>query len=140
MSTGTEPVAILSVGECWSLLESVPIGRVVTAVEGEANIFPVNFAVADRKIFFRTAEGTKLVSVAMSDRVVFEADGYDADEGWSVIIRGVARTLHSEEDLEEARGARLLPWTQEEKPHLVRVSPLRVTGRRFRFGPAPAAQ
>lgn len=140
MSTRSEPVTILSERECWELLGSVALGRLVTAVDDEAHVFPVNFVVQNRTILFRTAAGTKLISAAINNQVVFEADDHTAAEGWSVIVRGVARTLRTDEELEEAEQAQLLPWTATSKTHYVRVSPVRVTGRRFRFGPEPAAE
>ncbi|WKG02202.1 pyridoxamine 5'-phosphate oxidase family protein [Mycolicibacterium sp. HK-90] len=139
MSTRSEPVTILSERESWDLLGSVALGRLVTAVDDEAHVFPVNFVVQNRTILFRTAAGTKLISAAINNQVVFEADDHNSVEGWSVIVRGIARTLRTDEELDEAEQAQLLPWTATPKTHHVRVSPVRVTGRRFRFGPEPAA-
>lgn len=139
ISTRTDPVAILSERESWDLLDGVALGRLVTAVDDEAHIFPVNFVVQNRTILFRTAAGTKLISAAINNQVVFEADDHNSAEGWSVIVRGIARTVRTDEELDEAERAQLLPWTATTKTHYVRVSPVRVTGRRFRFGPEPAA-
>lgn len=134
MTTPGESTTILSEHECWDLLASAALGRLVTSVDGEPQIFPVNFVVQHRTVLFRTAEGTKLVSVAMNNRVLFEADGYDAAEGWSVIVKGTTRTLHTDEEIEEAERAHLLPWTEPVKTHYVRVIPTgMITGRRFRF-------
>src|SRR5512144_1639588 len=140
MSGDGEPVSILSVSECWELLSSVALGRLVTSVDGRPEIFPVNFAVQNRTVLFRTAEGTKLVSAAINNQVLFEADAYDAAEGWSVIVRGTTRTLRSDEEIEEAERAGLKPWTPTVKAHYVRIAPIiSITGRRFRFGPEPAS-
>jgi uncharacterized protein len=137
MAETGQPVTILSVTESWDLLASVALGRLVTSVQGEPEIFPVNFVVQRRTVLFRTAEGTKLVSAAINNRVLFEADDHDAAEGWSVIVKGAARTLHTNEELEEAERAQLLPWTATLKQHYVRIQPVSITGRRFRFGPEP---
>lgn len=139
MSTATQPVSVLSETECWELLSSVALGRLVTSVDGYPEIFPINFAAQHRTILFRTAEGTKLVSAAINDRVLFEVDQHDEHEGWSVIVKGAARTVRTDEDLAEAEGAHLLPWTATTKQHFVRIRPLNVTGRRFVFGSAPKA-
>lgn len=137
MAPDTQPISILSETECWSLLGTVALGRLVTSVDGQSNIFPVNFVVQHRSVLFRTAEGTKLVSAAINNEVLFEADGNTFDEGWSVIVKGIARVPRTDDELEEARRAWLFPWTATPKPHFVRIRPLSVTGRRFVFGPEP---
>jgi uncharacterized protein len=140
MSTTDEPVSVLSVSESWDLLASVALGRLVTSVEGQPEIFPVNFVVQRRTVLFRTAEGTKLVSTAINNRVLFEADDHNVAEGWSVIVKGTARMLHTDEEIDEAERAELLPWTATLKQHYVRVLPISVTGRRFRFGSEPSPE
>jgi uncharacterized protein len=137
MTAAGEPITILSEGESWNLLASVALGRLVTSVDGQPEIFPVNFVVQHRTVLFRTAEGTKLVSAAINDRVLFEADDHNVAEGWSVIVEGAARLLRTDEEIEEAERGQLLPWTATVKQHYVRVKPLAVTGRRFRFGSEP---
>lgn len=135
--TTVEPVTILSASESWDLLAGVALGRLVTSVAGDPEIFPVNFVVQRHTVLFRTAEGTKLVSTAINNRVLFEADDHDCAEGWSVIVKGTARMLRTNEELEEAERAQLLPWTATLKQHYVRILPVSITGRRFRFGTAP---
>jgi uncharacterized protein len=137
MSEFGDAITILPEHECWDLLASVALGRIVTSVDDQPEIFPVNFVVQRRTVLFRTAEGTKLVSAAINRRVVFEADGHNAAEGWSVIVKGIARILHGDDEIEEAERAQLLTWTAPAKTHYVRVQPLAVTGRRFRFVSPP---
>jgi hypothetical protein len=91
-------------------------------------------------VLFRTAEGTKLISAAINNSVLFEVDDHNAAEGWSVIVRGMARTLHSSEELEEAERAQLLPWTATLKQHYIRILPVSITGRRFQFGSEPSPE
>lgn len=137
MSTPTRPIEILSESECWNLMSASSLGRLVTSVGGEPEIFPVNFVVQHRTVLFRTAEGTKLSSAVINKNVLFEADDHNAVEGWSVVIRGLARTLRTDDEIDEAERAQLLPWTATVEPHYVRIRPLRVTGRRFHFGSEP---
>lgn len=136
MTKSPLPVSVLSERECWDLMSKVTLGRLVTSVDGHPEIFPVNFAVQRRGILFRTAEGTKLVSAVINEQVLFEVDQHDAAEGWSVIIKGTARTLRSVEELDEAETAQLVSWTAPAKQHFIRIRPLSVTGRRFIFDPA----
>lgn len=130
-------VDILPVHECWELVGSLALGRLVTYADGQPDIFPVNYVVQRRTVLFRTAAGTKLVSTAINNRVLFEVDDHNLAEAWSVIIRGKARSLRTLEELEEAERAQVLPWTRPEKTHYVRIVPESVTGRRFQFGSPP---
>jgi nitroimidazol reductase NimA-like FMN-containing flavoprotein (pyridoxamine 5'-phosphate oxidase superfamily) len=137
MSEELLPVSILSETECWHQLSGVTLGRLVTSVDGEPAIFPVNFVVQQRTLLFRTAEGTKLVSAAINNRVLFEADDHGVTEGWSVIVMGEARILRTNEEIDEAERAQLLPWIATVKQHYIRIRPLSITGRRFVFGSEP---
>jgi nitroimidazol reductase NimA-like FMN-containing flavoprotein (pyridoxamine 5'-phosphate oxidase superfamily) len=140
MSEASQPVTILSESESWNLLASVPLGRLVTSVDEQPQVFPVNFAVQHRTVLFRTAQGTKLVDAVINNRVLFEADDHTAIEGWSVIVDGTAQILRAGEEIQEAEKAQLVTWTATVKEHYVRVLPSRVTGRRFRFGPEPGRE
>ena len=132
-----DPVTVLSEHECWSFLSSVSLGRLVTIMGGQAEIFPVNFVTQRRTVLFRTAQGTKLYNAVMTDRVAFEADDHTAAEGWSVIVRGRAHWLTDNVEILDAEEAPLLSWPATLKPHYVRVIALEITGRRFKFGPEP---
>jgi uncharacterized protein len=130
------PMDVLPADESWNLLSSMTLGRLVACVEGGyPEIFPVNFVVQHRTVLFRTAEfATKLFTLVMNARVVFEADDHNVSEGWSVIVKGTAQVLNTSAEIEEAQGAQLLPWTAGFKPRYVRVHPSEISGRRFRFG------
>ena len=132
-----EPVTILSEDESWGRLGGVALGRLVTTFAGEPEIFPVNYAVQNRTVLFRTSEGTKLFSAIASNTVIFEADDHDVAEGWSVIVRGRAKVLRTAAEIEQAERAQLMPWTAIRKVHYVRVTPSEITGRHFKFGPEP---
>lgn len=127
---------VLSADECWNLLSSVTLGRLVASVEGYPEIFPVNFVVQHRTVLFRTAEfATKLFTIVQNGHVAFEADDHNVAEGWSVIVKGTAQVLNTSTEIEEAERAQLLPWTAGPKPRYVRVHPSEISGRCFRFGP-----
>lgn len=130
-------MTVLDDDESWQLLASVTLGRLVTVVAGQPEIFPVNFVVQRRTILFRTAEGRKLLSSVMDERVAFEADDHDFDRGWSVVVKGRADVMLDDADLERADRAQLLPWIPTVKPHYVRIVAAEITGRRFQFGAEP---
>ena len=137
MSLYVEPITVLSEDESWYLLASMTLGRLVTNAAGQPEIFPVNFVVQRPTVLFRTAEGTKLLSAVMDDRVAFEADDHGVEEGWSVIVKGRAHVLSTSAELERADRAQLLPWTPTVKPRYVRIVATEITGRRFQFGTEP---
>ncbi len=137
MGADTEPVTALTDQQSWDLLCGVRLGRLVTVLGGQAEIFPVNFVVQRGTILFRSAEGTKLFGTVMNERVLFEADDHNVAEGWSVIVRGNAEVLYSSEDIDEAERAGLYPWTATLKLRYVRITPTEISGRRFVFGPEP---
>lgn len=137
MSVHDEPMTVLSEDECWHLLAGMSLGRLVTCLEGQPAIFPVNFVVQRKSVLFRTGEGAKLFSTVMNNRVAFEADDHNVSEGWSVIVKGRAHLLYTTAEEEEAERAQLLPWTAIRKRRYIRVLPSEITGRRFRFGSEP---
>lgn len=134
------PIVVLSDHESWDLLKSAALGRLVTQIGDQLEIFPVNFVTQGHTVLFRTAEGTKLFGTVMNDQVVFEVDDHTVAEGWSVIIRGTARVLSSSDELLEAERAQLLTWTATEKLRYVRITPHELSGRRFIFGPEPEGE
>jgi nitroimidazol reductase NimA-like FMN-containing flavoprotein (pyridoxamine 5'-phosphate oxidase superfamily) len=131
------PVTVMNDDECWAQLSSRTLGRLATSVDGQPDIVPVNYVVQRRTVLIRTAEGTKLASVAVNQRVAFEADDHDVVEGWSVVVKGHARVLSSIEELAAADRAQVLPWTATAKQRFIRIMPIEITGRRFQFGSEP---
>jgi nitroimidazol reductase NimA-like FMN-containing flavoprotein (pyridoxamine 5'-phosphate oxidase superfamily) len=107
--------------DCWQLLETEVIGRVVASVDGQIEIFPVNYAVDGEGIVFRTNAGRKMTGVLASE-TVFEVDSVDrqAKAGWSVIVRG---------DDGPTRAGAVKPWSGP-KDFLMRISARTISGRR----------
>ncbi|WP_110589096.1 pyridoxamine 5'-phosphate oxidase family protein [Microbacterium suaedae] len=130
MST-QEPVIELSTEESWQRLRSAELGRVVTHVRDTVDIFPVNFVVDGDAVVFRTAEGSKLLELTINEDVLFEADGHNDAEAWSVIVRGHARRLELSAEIEAADALALRPWAPTMKRNYVRIEADEITGRWF---------
>ena len=126
------PVQILSEAECWERLEASEFGRMAYHLADEVHIAPVNYAVDERRVVFRTAEGSKLLGVVMNADVAFEIDHVDdRDEAaWSVIARGKAHILEGDE-ARNADNLRLRPWVSSDKHNVVAITVEEVTGREF---------
>jgi nitroimidazol reductase NimA-like FMN-containing flavoprotein (pyridoxamine 5'-phosphate oxidase superfamily) len=127
-------VEILSDEQCIDLLGRVPVGRIADTVDALPVIFPINLAVVDGAIVFRTPSGTKLASATASAAVAFEVDSYEADgrAGWSVMVQGMASEVTDPAGLREVDSAPLDAWALDgTADHVVRIELHRVSGRRF---------
>ena len=133
----TGGVVALDERECWERLGTQELGRLVTRIGDEVDVFPVNFVVDDRSVLFRTAEGSKLFELTADDRVLFEADDHTDTHAWSVVVRGTAQRLETADEVAHADALDLQPWIPTMKRNYVRIVPSRVTGRAFGRAPEP---
>ena len=122
--------------ECLTLLERHHLGRIGVVADGQPLVLPVNYAMHESDVVFRTDPGTKL-QAALESRVAFEIDGHDDmyHEGWSVLVVG-----HAEAVADTARTRRyeqlpLMPWTGP-KSHWIRIHADAITGRRIVRAPS----
>lgn len=124
---------VLSVPECWELIEQEEIGRIAVLVDGVPEIFPINHVAQDRTIVFRTDPGSKLRGLVRSPTVCFEVDGTSpaANLGWSVMVKGRATELVTAEEMAAVADLPLEYWAHGEKAHWIRIEPDAVTGRRI---------
>lgn len=132
-----DPIIPMTETEAWDFLAEHSFGRLALSVVGQPEIFPINFAVSDAQIVFRTAEGTKLMGVLMESRVAFEVDRVDADAASSVVAKGTARRLETQEEIDAVDISNLHPWVPTLKYNLVAIDVTEISGRHFRFGPEP---
>lgn len=137
MSQEDSPVEVLSEQESWELLRGHSLGRIATSAAGVVDIFPVNYHADDSSITFRTAPGNKLVELTVNEEVAFELDGYTEQEAWSVIVKGTARALDRDSEINAADALPLKSWIPTLKSAYVRITPHSITGRRFQRGPEP---
>lgn len=131
MSTRLE---VLTTEECHQLLKSGLIGRVGVTVGGIAEILPVNYTmVEDDTIVFRTGLGTKLYAATSDAPIAFEVDYSDQEtlSGWSVLVVGMSKEVTDPNEILEALA--ILPdgWVPNERQHVIRLVPSRVSGRRI---------
>ena len=124
---------LLAVEECWRLVEAEEIGRVAVLVDGIPEIYPVNHAVDDHSIIFRTDPGSKLRGIVRSPMVCFEVDAIDpaTQRGWSVMVKGRATELAAPTEIARAKALPLRYWARGEKSHWISIEPLEVSGRRI---------
>lgn len=126
-----EPVAVLTEEQCWELLASEQVGRLVVSIDGRPEIYPVNFAVRDRKVYFRSGEGSKLAELTVYPQVAFEADHIHENNAWSVVVHGRAHVLQHFSDVQAIDALGLTSWVPTSKFNYVELVATETTGRRF---------
>jgi nitroimidazol reductase NimA-like FMN-containing flavoprotein (pyridoxamine 5'-phosphate oxidase superfamily) len=125
------------------LLEGVPVGRVVVSEHALPVAFPVNFALLDGDIVFRTSTGSKLGAAVHRAVLAFEADRIapDLQSGWTVLVQGWASLVTRPDELARAEALGLHSWAPGAPGHFVRIHAEMVSGRRLpgTYVPALAA-
>lgn len=123
-------VTELSVNECWEMLREEEFARLAFRLVDEVHITPINYAADGETLLFRTAEGSKLLSVVMGSEVALEIDRYGEESARSVVVRGSARLL-PEDEAHRAENVPLRPWVPTMKYNVVEITPRVITGRAF---------
>lgn len=121
--------------DCLELLVDEPVGHVALTAHALPVVIPVNFAMIDGDIVWRSPEGAKQTDAAADFVVAFEADHYDLHHtlGWSVMIQGLAHVVTDADELDRAKQLPLESWTLKGAADTyVRLVPNIVTGIRIR--------
>jgi uncharacterized protein len=128
--------APLTTDQCWRLLPEHGLGRVGFDVGRGPRIHPMNYVVDGQTIVLRTSGDSELELFTRlftsGSLVAFEVDDLDTEqhEGWSVLIGGRVAPVDRQEELDRlSRMPR--PWAGGERDHVVRITPVEVTGRRI---------
>lgn len=132
-----EVVTEMTAEENWNLLEHAQLGRLALSVRDDVDIFPINYAVSEGALYFRTSPGSKLAELTANPRIALEADRYDDEVAASVIVKGLAERLELQSEIDAADQLELRPWIPTLKYRWVRIVPTRITGRRFRRAAEP---
>lgn len=127
----------LSQKECLRLLATKDLGRLAIVVDGQPLIFPVNYAMDDRVVVFRTGPGLKLERGPYT-RAAFEVDEVDRRSGvaWSVMVQGTTQDISDSIDPRSTRLRKLAvrPAAPGSKSRWMGVYAEQITGRRFSLG------
>lgn len=119
--------------ECLALLGTTTVGRVAFVDDQGQQLVPVNFAVMDGAIYFRTLPNGFLSSLAKSHAdVAFGVDHQDVfREGWNVTVRGSAREVDDRATINKVlANHRLKPWAGGIRPLVIKITPTSIAGRR----------
>ena len=133
MIPGEPPgTSVLDTENCWRLLAGTGIGRLAISVDDGVDIFPLNYLSHDARLYFRSAPGSKIVELTRRPQVAFEVDGRANGAHWSVVVRGSARRLASDPEIEHSGIEALKPWQTGEKFNYFEILPQQLSGRLVR--------
>lgn len=126
----TNNVATLLAYDCWSLIEDADLARVAWQGTEGIRLVPVNYAVADGAVWFRTDHDSALARECGGQPLVLEIDRVDPETStaWSVVIVGSAE-MYDAGDAPDTIGE-LRVWAEGPRSTYVRVEPAELTGRR----------
>ncbi|WP_454345464.1 pyridoxamine 5'-phosphate oxidase family protein [Streptomyces canus] len=119
--------------ECRARLSTHGVGRVAVSTPDGPAVLPVNYAVVDDAIVFRTRPGSAPAAAVGAD-VAFEVDHVNEimSQGWSVLAVGPARAVTDPDEVRRlADRARTDPWAGGERELWVSIRPRSLTGRRI---------
>ncbi|MEU4223463.1 pyridoxamine 5'-phosphate oxidase family protein [Nonomuraea sp. NPDC026600] len=138
MQLDSSGLVVLSREECFHLLASAAIGRIVFTDRALPAVQPVNFCLDGDSIVIRTAIGSKLAAATRQAVVAFEADEFDPEmrTGWSVTTVGHARAVRDPTELARLAALPLEPWAPGSRDHYIVVRAEQISGRRITEAPA----
>lgn len=122
-------IEVLDRAECWRRLASQPVGRIAFVDAGMPHVLPVNFAVDDDTILFRTS--SLFARTPLPAPVSFEVDQYSPDTatGWSIVAHGPLTRVVDPDHVAACERSGLVGWAPGERNHWFRIRPSRITGR-----------
>lgn len=125
---------MLPMHDCLARLRSARMGRLAFLSDGYPMILPVNHGMDGDCVVFRTSFGPKLAAAENEMPVAYEIDGVDVDRraGWSVLVRGDARTVDNPGEIDRLNRLGVWPFADAtERTHWVRISSGEITGRKI---------
>jgi nitroimidazol reductase NimA-like FMN-containing flavoprotein (pyridoxamine 5'-phosphate oxidase superfamily) len=137
----SEPIAeALDETECLSLIAGGGVGRIGYSSRFGPAVLPVNYALYEGTIVFRTGLHSSMVEdlqTGIADaeyNVAFEIDQLQpvTQEGWSVLVQGAAHFVVSDEELAPIARLGVHAWAGGPKEQFMRIVPTHITGRRIR--------
>lgn len=120
--------------ECRELLTTTTVGRVAFVNADGLQLLPLNFAVIDGEIYFRTATDSVLEDLTTIDQdVVFGIDFHSPTyrEGWNVTVKGTTTRVSDPALYEQVMSwSRLRPWAGGERGVVIHLAARSIEGRK----------
>ena len=120
----------LAEAECWTLLATRPVGRLVWSGAAGLTVLPVNYLATPGRILLRTAAYASVARECRDREVAFQVDDIDdaTHSGWSVLVRGRCRDAEPDDEPDPD------VWAPGTRRVLFAIEAREVTGRRLGAG------
>ena len=117
--------------ECLELLANYQVGRVAYCDSLGPVVLPVNYVIDSDTVLLQVSPRSTLAQNLRSAPASFEIDEFDDynESGWSVLVRGHAAHVDSDELPEE--DDRPIAWAEGDRTFHVRITPHDISGRRL---------
>jgi hypothetical protein len=73
----------------------------------------------------------------VNNKVALETDDIGRSDAWSVVVKGIARVLDTQAEIDAANALPLRPLVPTLKYIWVEITPTELSGRRFALEPEP---
>lgn len=123
----------LSEHECRAHLVDRQVGRAAVVAPDGPHIIPVNYAVVDEAIVFRTSPFSLLATYGRDAVIAFEIDHFDevSRQGWSVLARGRTDAVLDSRQIDHIRRIwEPTPWAGGIRNLFLRLTIRELSGRR----------
>jgi len=123
----------LTKAECFRLMASVPVGRVIYTRQALPAVDLVSFALDGGDIIITTDRHGQLAAATRGAVVAFEVDSVDPDlrTGWSVTAVGHAHEVTDPDEVGRLEQIGLSSWAPVKRGYFMRISPGILNGLRL---------
>ena len=125
-------VDVLDESTCWRLMSRSGFGRLGFMHGDELMVLPLNAAVSENRVVFRTTDDSMFARAGNGTKVVFEVDQTDrvAESGWSVLLRGRLWDVTGRPETATWHEISVHSWAQGPRDRWMAIEPTAVSGRR----------
>ena len=132
----------LSQSECRARLGEHEVGRIALLTPDGPQVIPVNYALVDEAVVFRTSPLTLVATYGREAKIAFEVDHIDraTKAGWSVLVRGTTEPVFDIGAIEHIRRIwEPASWADGARNLFIKLTIDDVSGRRIGdLEPVPA--
>jgi len=122
-------IVVLDSADCWNRVAQEPVSRIAFITDGHPQVLPINHAVDDQTIVFRTSSLFNWLSAPLP--VALEVDHYDRESttGWSVVLNGRLTPITDRDEIGSCEHLGLRAWAPGDRNSWFRIVPSMISGR-----------